>query len=62
MHLHGGEIYEIAWDMVMGNKKPKNEYEKNIYENMKNRTEYFQRFKTKEIRNICDIPDSYYNT
>ena len=48
MHLNGKEIYESAWDMVMGNKKPKTNYEKQIYENMKNRTAYFQKFENKE--------------
>lgn len=48
MHLHGGEIYRTAWEMVMEGKKPKNEYEENIYKNMKERTAYFQNFGTKE--------------
>lgn len=48
MHLHGQEIYEIAWDMVMGDKKPSNDYEQNVYDNMKNRTAYFSKFGNKE--------------
>lgn len=48
MHLHGSEIYRAAWEMVMEGKKPKNEYEENIYKNMKERTAYFQNFGTKE--------------
>lgn len=48
MHLNGTEIYEIAWDMVMNNRKPRTDYEKQIYENMKNRTAYFQSFGNKE--------------
>lgn len=48
MHLHGQEIYAKAWDMVMNHVQPSNDYEKNIYENMKNRTQYFQTFGTKE--------------
>ena len=39
--------YETAWDLVVGGKKPKNDYEKNIYENMKNRTAYFGAFGSK---------------
>lgn len=39
--------YETAWDLVVGGKKPKNDYEKNIYENMKNRTAYFGAFGNK---------------
>jgi hypothetical protein len=48
MHLHGGEIYERAWDMVMNGSKPETEYEEQIYNNMKNRTAYFDKFGTKE--------------
>ena len=44
MHLNNIHIYESAWDMVMGNKKPKTEEDKIIYENMKNRTLYFENF------------------
>lgn len=36
--------YETAWDLVIGKKKPRGDYEKNIYENMKNRTAYFMAF------------------
>ena len=48
MHLHGGEIYARAWEMVMDGSKPENDYENQIYENMKARTAYFQKFETKE--------------
>lgn len=48
MHLQGQEIYRIAWEMVMEGKTPSNAYEEKIYENMKNRTAYFQNFGTKE--------------
>lgn len=48
IHLSGQEIYRRAWEMVMENDTPKTEYEKTIYENMKNRTGYFQKFGDKE--------------
>ena len=48
MHLHGGEIYRAVWEMVMEGRKPKNDYEENIYKNMKERTAYFLNFGTKE--------------
>ena len=48
MHLHGGEIYERAWEMVMEGSEPKTDYEKQIYTNMKARTAYFEKFGTKE--------------
>lgn len=48
MHLNNREVYEMAWDMVMNGKKPKTENDKIIYENMKNRTAYFNAFETKE--------------
>ena len=48
MHLHGGEIYARAWEMVMEGSEPNGDYEKQIYTNMKERTAYFQKFGTKE--------------
>lgn len=42
------EVYEAAWDLVMGSKEPTNDWEKNIYENMKNRVGYFEKFGYKE--------------
>ena len=41
--------YEVAWDTVMGGVEPKDDFERNIYENMKERTAYFMNFKEKEI-------------
>lgn len=48
IHLAGQETYAAAWDMVMEGKKPQNDYEQNIYDNMKYRTAYFQTFGTRE--------------
>ena len=48
MHLHGGEVYDRAWEMVMNGSEPANDYEKQIYDNMKARTAYFEKFGTKE--------------
>lgn len=48
MHLFGSEIYETTWDVVMGGKKPETELELKVYENMKNRIGYFQKFGCKE--------------
>ena len=42
IHLANQEVYKAAWEMVMGDRKPVTEEEKVIYENMKNRTEYFK--------------------
>lgn len=47
-HLANREVYESAWDMVMGSKRPQTEEETIIYENMKNREGYFMKFETKE--------------
>ena len=48
--IHGSNsgIYERAWEMVMENSEPKDDYEKQIYENMKDKTTYFSKFETKE--------------
>lgn len=48
IHLSGGEIYKRAWEMVMEKSEPENDYEKNIFENMQDKTKYFQKFETKE--------------
>ena len=48
MHLHGDEIYRRAWEMVMENSKPTNDYEEQIYKNMNARTAYFEKFGSKE--------------
>lgn len=48
IHLANKLPYELAWDMVMGDRKPETDDEKNIYENMKNRTEYFSYFGNRE--------------
>ena len=48
IHLNGGEIYGRAWDMVVCGVKPETEYEMTIYENMRDKTTYFQKFGTRE--------------
>ena len=48
IHLNGGEIYARAWEMVMEASKPKNDYERMIFENMKDKQHYFGKFGTKE--------------
>lgn len=48
IHLHGGDIYARAWEMVVDGDKPTNDYETNIYENMKDKLHYFEKFATKE--------------
>ena len=48
IHLANKEVYERTWEMVMEGSTPKTDDEKVIYENMKNRTAYFEFFETKE--------------
>ena len=48
IHLNGGEIYARAWEMVVDADPPKTEYEEKIYENMKDKVHYFEKFETKE--------------
>jgi hypothetical protein len=48
LHLGGGDIYKRAWEMVMDDSEPTNDYEKTIYENMKDKISYFKKFETKE--------------
>ena len=48
IHLGGGDVYRRAWEMVMEDSAPTTEYEKQIFDNMKDKTTYFQKFETKE--------------
>ena len=48
IHLANSKIYERTWEMVMEGSKPNTEEEEIIYENMKNRTAYFNFFENKE--------------
>lgn len=48
VHLNNQDVYRRAWEMVMEGSEPKDEDERVIYENMKNRTVYFSKFKEKE--------------
>lgn len=48
IHGSNGDVYRRAWEMVMDNSEPKDDYEKQIYENMKDKTSYFKKFETKD--------------
>ena len=48
IHLSGGDIYKRAWEMVMEESEPLSDYEKHIYENMKDKKTYFQKFENKD--------------
>jgi hypothetical protein len=48
MHHCNEEAYVVAWETVMEGVEPANDDERQIYENMKNRTHYFSNFKNKE--------------
>lgn len=48
IHLTNQEVYAFAWDSVMEGKAPKTDDEKNIYDNMKNRKEYFKHYGSRE--------------
>lgn len=41
-------LYERTWEMCMEGLKPVSDIDKQVYENMKNRQEYFSNFKDKE--------------
>jgi len=48
IHLNGGSIYARAWEMVMEKSLPTTEYEMTIYENMKDKRAYFEKFGSKD--------------
>ncbi len=47
-HLFNSWSYETVWDLVIGGKIPESEEEEKLYENMKNRKDYFNFFGNKE--------------
>lgn len=48
MHLNNQATYKGAWETVMEGRKPKDEQEQLIYDNMKNRTTYFEKYGDKK--------------
>lgn len=48
IHLNGGHIYERVWEMVIDGDGWKDDYEHQIFENMKDKTTYLKKFGTKE--------------
>lgn len=48
MHLSNQETYEVIWEMFKEGKKPSNEIEKTLYDNMSTLNNYFDSFATKE--------------
>ena len=48
MHDYNREVYESAWELCVENREPKNRQEHMIKEQMKNRSEYFLNFSSKE--------------
>jgi hypothetical protein len=48
LHQYNTLPYIVAWETVMEGREPKNEEERRIYDNMKNRIAYFENFKDKE--------------
>ena len=53
IHLANTYPYEVAWDTVMDGKNPQGKREEELYENMKNRTGYFEKFGNKENYVAC---------
>lgn len=41
-------IYEAAWELVVDGREPNNDTERSIYESMKDKTAYFDNFKSKD--------------
>lgn len=48
IHLAGNNIYARVWEMCMENSIPNDEHEKILFDNMKDKIEYFKKFETKE--------------
>lgn len=48
MHMQNKHTYDTVWDLVHGIKEPITDEEKTLYNNMKDNTNYFLRFKNKD--------------
>lgn len=48
IHLANQHPYEVAWDTTHGLAEPQDDDERNIYEHMKNMTQYFLNFESRE--------------
>lgn len=48
IHLSGVRVYERVWEMCMENSKPKDDHEKVLFENMKDKITYLEKFENKE--------------
>ena len=48
MHKVNEDVYKAAWEIVMEDKEPTTDEERLIYENMKGKETYFQKFVTKD--------------
>ena len=48
MHLSNQQTYKGAWEVVMEGRKPKDGQEQLIYDNMKNRVAYFEKYGDKK--------------
>lgn len=58
MHLYNTNLYETTWDMIFNGKKPSNEEEELIYNNMKERKIYFLKYENKD--NYAIINSSFW--
>lgn len=56
-HMYNTVVYESAWELVVDDREPKNDKEKQIKENMANRMSYFMNFDSKEeyVRHSCSF-------
>lgn len=56
-HMYNTKIYESAWELVVENREPINEQERQIKEKMCNRIGYFSNFSDKEeyVRHSCSF-------
>ena len=48
LHMTNQELYQTVWALIKEGKKPSNEIEAQLFENMKDKDNYFSNFKTVE--------------
>lgn len=59
MHMVNTDTYKVVWELFHGERKPQNEQEETIYDNIKNQKKYFNGFN--DVDDYINYSCSYWN-
>ena len=59
MHMVNTDSYKVVWELFHGERKPQNEQEETIYDNIKNQKKYFDGFN--DVDDYINYSCSYWN-